>query len=147
MRCVPMARKKTLNERRLTRRQVQELISSGARRRPDLSVSFEQTFSTGHKSRPLVYELEGDRYLFVFDEAESGLAGKGDIYPAGYFLRFVRWTVRVREDQEHGRGNSVDHWAYYSAFGHQLISNVGTLVEQLRSAISRPGLHLDCSYK
>jgi hypothetical protein len=45
-----MARKKeTLNERRLTRRQVQELIASGATPRPDLAAAFEQKFSTGHK--------------------------------------------------------------------------------------------------
>src|SRR5438093_8372692 len=81
-RCSPMSRRRTLNERRLTRRQVQELIASGARPRPDLAATFKQTFSTGYKEQPLVYELEGERYLFVFDPADPGLGGKGDIYPA-----------------------------------------------------------------
>ena len=63
-----MARKRTLNERRLTKRQVQELISSGARPRPDLSVALEPT-----SLRPRVYELEGDRYLLVFGEQVPGL--------------------------------------------------------------------------
>jgi hypothetical protein len=80
-----MARKGRLNERRLTRRQVQALISSGARPRPDLSAQLEQTFATGYKERPLVYELEGNRYLYVFDEL-WGQGGKGDIYAADDFL-------------------------------------------------------------
>jgi len=63
-----MARKKTLNARRLTKREVQALIATGARPRPDLSAALEETFDTGYKDRPLVFELEGDRYLYVFDE-------------------------------------------------------------------------------
>jgi hypothetical protein len=42
-RYLPMAQKRTLNERRLTKRQVKELISSGARQRPDLSSVFAST--------------------------------------------------------------------------------------------------------
>jgi hypothetical protein len=142
-----VAHKRTLNERRLTRHQVQALISSGARPRPDLSTAFEQTFATGYKIHPLVYELEGDRYLFVFDEKESGLGGKGDIYPADAFLRLARWTARVREDQKHGRASSVGHWAYYSALKRGLISHIDSLVEQLRSTMSRPPADLDFSYQ
>jgi hypothetical protein len=47
-----MARKRTLNERRLTKRQVQELISSGARPRPDLTAALDSALP---QSR--VYEL------------------------------------------------------------------------------------------
>jgi hypothetical protein len=73
-RCSLMARRKeTLNERRLTRRQVQELIASDARPRPDLAAAFEQTFSTGCKDQPLVYELDGERYLLVFDPADPDM--------------------------------------------------------------------------
>lgn len=145
-----MPRKRTLNERRLTRRQVQELISSGARPRPDLAATFERTFSTGHKDQPLVYQLEGERYLFVFDPADSslgGLAGRGDIYPADYFHRFVRWTARLAEDYKHGRESSVGHWAYYSAFKHELIANIDNLIEQLRSTMARTPNDLDFSYQ
>jgi hypothetical protein len=141
-----MARKGRLNERRLTRRQVQALISSGARPRPDLSAQLEQTFATGYKERPLVYELEGNRYLYVFDEL-WGQGGKGDIYAADDFLRFVRWTVRVRDDQKHWRGDSVSHWGYYSTLKHRLISNIDVLIEQLRSTMSRSQDHLDLSYE
>lgn len=140
-----MARRKTVNERRLTRRQVQELIASGARPRPDLAAPFERTFSTGYNEQPLVYELAGERYLFVFDAADPSLGGKGDIYPADAFHRFVRWTARVNEDYKHGRASSVQHWAYYSAYKHDLIANVDTLIEQLRSAMARTDL--DLSYQ
>jgi hypothetical protein len=75
-----MARKRTLNERRLTKRQVQELIASGAQPRADLTAAFESGLL-----RPLVYELAGDRYLMVFGEL-SGLGGKGDIYSATTFV-------------------------------------------------------------
>ncbi len=137
-----MARKRALNQRRLTKRQVQELISSGARPRPDLSVAFEQALF-----QQLVYELEGDRYLLVFGDQVPGLGGKGDIYAADDFHRFVRWTAKVDEDAKHGRQSSVGHWAYYSALKHRLIANIDTLVAQLRSTMSRTADDLDFSYR
>lgn len=142
-----MARKKSLNERRLTRRQVRELIASGARPRPDLAATFEETFSTGYKEQPLVYELDGERYLFVFDPADPNMGGKGDIYAADSFHRFVRWTARVSEDYKHGRGSSVEHWAYYSTFKHHLIAHIDTLIDQLRSRMARTTDDLDLSYR
>ena len=141
-----MTRKKTLNERRLTRRQVQELIASGAKPRPDLAASFEQSFSTGYKQQPLVYELDGARYLFVFDPADPGMGGKGDIYAADAFHRFVRWTARVVQDHKRGRASSVDSWAYYSALKHRLIANIDSLIDQLRSTMARAPDDLDLSY-
>jgi len=47
-----MARKRTLNERRLTKCQVQELITSGAQPRPNLAAPLESALM-----KPLVYEL------------------------------------------------------------------------------------------
>jgi hypothetical protein len=142
-----MVRKKRLNARRLTRREVQALISSGARPRSNLSAALEQTFVTGYKERPLVFELEGDRYLYVFDDQQPGLGGKGDIYPADAFFRFVRWTAKVREDSAQGRGDSVSHWAHYKRLKHELISNVDLLIDQLRSTMSRSRAELDLSYE
>jgi hypothetical protein len=136
-----MARRATLNQRRLTKRQVKELISSGARPRPDLSVALEPTWL-----QPRVYELEGERYLLVFGETIAGLAGKGDIYGADVFHRFVRWVAKVEEDAKHGRQSSVGHWAYYSAHKHRLIENIDALVAQLRSTMSKTD-ELDFSYQ
>jgi hypothetical protein len=136
-----MARKRTLNERRLTKRQVQALISSGARPHPDLTAALDSALL-----QPLVYELEGDRYLLVFGEF-SGLGGKGDIYSGDDFRRFVRWSAKVDEDVKHGRQSSVGHWAYYSALKDRLVANIDTLVAQLRSTLSRTADELDFSYQ
>jgi hypothetical protein len=136
-----MARKKTLNERRLTKRQVETLIASGARARPDLTTALEDTLLPSR-----VYELDGDRYLLVFGEF-PGLEGKGDIYVADDFHRFVRWSAKVNEDARHGRHSSLSHWAYYSQLKDRLISNIDTLIAQLRSAMSRTPDELDFSYK
>ena len=81
-----MAQKRTLNQRRLTKRQVKELISSGARPRPDLSVALEPT-----SLQQSVYELEGERYLVVFGGTAFGLAGKGDIRVRN--VEFRGWDV------------------------------------------------------
>ena len=137
-----MARTATLNQRRLTKRQVKELISSGARPRPDLSVALEPT-----SLQPRVYELDGERYLLVFGETIAGLAGKGDVYAADVFRRFVRWVAKVEEDAKHGRQNSVGHWAYYSAHKHRLMENIDALVGQIRSTMSKTKDELDFSYQ
>jgi len=142
-----MTRRKTINDRRLTRRQVQEVIASGARTRADLAATFVRTFSTGHEERPLVYELDGERYLFVFDAADPSLGGRGDIYPAEFFHRLVRWMARVSEDHKHGRASSVGHWAHYSKRKHELIANVDPLIKQLRSMMARTPKDLDLSYR
>ena len=136
-----MARKRTLNERRLTKRQVQELISSGARPRPDLTAALDSALP-----QLRVYELGGDRYLMVFGEL-SGLGGKGDVYSGDDFRRFVRWTAKIDEDARHGRQGSVGHWAYYSPLKDRLTSNINALVAQLRSAMSRTADDLDFSYE
>ena len=95
---------KRLNARRLTKRQVQDLISSGARPRPDLSEALASTLQP-----LLVYQLARDRYLLVFGEQASVLAGKGDIYAADDVYRFVRWRAKVDEDAKQGRQSSVGH--------------------------------------
>jgi hypothetical protein len=136
-----MARKRTLNERRLTKRQVEALIASGAKARPDLTAALDDVVL---QSR--IYELDGDRYLLVFGE-HSGLDGKGDIYAADDFHRFVRWSAKVDEDARHGRQGSTRHWAYYSPLKDRLISNIDSLIAQLRSTMSRTPDELDFSYK
>jgi hypothetical protein len=142
-----MARRKSLNERRLTPRQVAELIASGARPRPDLAAVFEETFASGEKDQPQVYELDGDRYLLVYDALVPKLKGKGDIYSADEFFRFARWTARVREDFTHQRASSAENWAHYSALKDRLISHIDTLVDELRATMSRPAADLDLSYQ
>jgi hypothetical protein len=136
-----MARKRTLNPRRLTKREVQELIASGAQPRQDLTAALDDAVL---QSR--VYELPGDRFLLVFGEV-SGLRGKGDIYAGDDFRRFLRWSAKVDEDARHGRQGSIGHWASYSPLKDQLISNIDTLVAQLRATMSRTPDDLDFSYR
>jgi len=136
-----MARRRTLNDRRLTRRQVDELIAFGAQPRDDLTAALDDAIL-----RSRVYELPGDRFMLVFGET-SGLDGKGDIYAADVFHRFIRWSAKVDEDAKCGRQSSVSHWAYYSPLGDRLISNIDTLVAQLRSTMGRTSDDLDFSYR
>ena len=136
-----MARRRTLNERRLTKRQVEELLASDAQLRPDLTAALDNAVL---ESR--VYELPGDRFLLVFGGV-SGLAGKGDIYAGDDFRRFARWTAKVDEDARCGRQSSVSHWAYYSEHRDRLISNIEALVTQLRLTMSRTPDDLDLSYR
>jgi hypothetical protein len=136
-----MARRRTLNDRRLTARQVDELVASGATPRDDMAAKLKDSLP---QSR--VYELAGDRFLLVFG-AFSGLGGKGDIYAADVFDRFLRWCARTDEDAKHGRQGSTAHWAFYSALKEELISNIGPLVAELRSQMARAVEVLDLSYK
>jgi hypothetical protein len=95
----------------------------------------------------LVYQLAGDRYLLVFGEEASGLAGKGDIYATDDVYRLVRWRATVDEDAKQGRQSSVSHWAYYSVLKDRLIVNIDALVAELRSAMARTKDDLDFSYR
>lgn len=140
-----MTRRKTLNDRRLTRHQVQALIASGAKLRPELTKAFQEAMETGY--RELVYALDAKRCLLVFDAKEPGVGGKGDIYSGEAFLRLLRWAEAVREDYDQGRGSSVDHWAHYSRLRHRLIANIDDAVRQLRLAMGRDAHDLDLSYR
>jgi len=135
-----MAGRRTLNERRLTRRQVEELITSGATLRRDMTAALRDSLPQSS-----VYELPGDRFLLVF--AELGLVGKCDVYAADVFHRFLRWCAKVEEDAKHGRQGSTAHWAYYSTLKDRLTSNIETLVAELRSRMSQTAEFLDLSYK
>jgi hypothetical protein len=135
-----MAGRRTLNERRLTRRQVEALIASGAAARADLTAAINETVL---QSR--VYELPGDRFLLVF--GVSGLAGKGDIYAGDDFRRFVRWTAKVDQDARHGRQGSTGHWAFYSPLKDRLIASIDALITELRATMSRTADDLDLSYQ
>ena len=136
-----MVRRRTLNERRLTRRQAEGLIASGARLRHDMTAALQDALP---QSR--VHELPGDRFLLVFGEL-SGLRGKGDVYAAEAFHRFLRWCAKVEEDIRHARQGSTTHWAHYSPLKDRLISNIDTLVAELRLRMSQTADVLDFSYK
>jgi hypothetical protein len=139
-----MRQKRCLNERRLTRRQVSDLIARGAKLRADLMRSFETTYASGYVNRPLVYELDGDRFLFVFAETDVSLPGKGDIYPGDFFRRWAQWNERFRNDKLL-HGSSVSHWYHFSKLRGRLVSHIAPLVTELSKTIGA-SVTLDFTY-
>ena len=142
-----MGKKQSLNAKRLTKKQVQELIESEGRLHKEFTDFFEETYSTGYKNQPQVYELSSDRFLFVFDPKGTSLPGKGDIYSREYFLRKIRWHQKVREDISHGRYSSVNHWIYYSKHKVRLVNKIAELIDQLIGCLNISPDQLDFSYK
>jgi hypothetical protein len=142
-----MGKKKSLNSKRLTKKQVQELIKSEGKLHEEFTDFFEETYSTGYKNQPQVYELSNDRFLFVFDPKGIMIPGRGDIYPREYFLRWIRWTQKVREDYANSRGSSVEHWIHYSKHKAQLVNKISALVDELLEYLDISHDQLDFSYK
>ncbi len=141
-----MSKRRTLNEKRLTKKQVQELINSGASLNEEFTRTFEETYVTGVVKRDLYYTLPGDRILLVFDENDLSIPGRGDIYPLEYMKKFAAWRIRLRSDSAHGRFSSVDHWRFYSRHRSDLIQNVGPLVNSLAELLSIEPTQLNSSY-
>ena len=139
--------KKSLKAKRLTKKQVQAIIESEGRLNQEFTDFFEETYSTGYKNQPQVYELLNNRFLFVSDPKGISIPGKGDIYSKEYFLRKIRWTQKVRDDYANGRGSSVEHWRYYSKHKAQLVNRIGELVDELVRCLDIAHEQLDFSYK
>ncbi|NJN85195.1 MAG: hypothetical protein HC881_01265 [Leptolyngbyaceae cyanobacterium SL_7_1] len=142
-----MPKKKCLNSKRLSKKQVQALIESEGRFHEEFTKFFEETYGNGRKKQPQIYELPGDRFLFVFDPKGYLLPGEGDIYAKEYFLRLLRWVQRVRDDYANHRGSSVEHWRYYSKHKVQLVDQVDALINQLARCLDILYEQLDYSYK
>lgn len=141
-----MGHKNSLNHKRLTKKQVQDLIESEAKLHEEFTKICEQTYSNGYKDQPLVYELPNDRFLFVFDPKGYSIPGKGDIYPKEYFLRWLKSTQRTRENIANNRANSVSHWEYYSKHKIELVSKIDELIDELAEQLHIPHQQLDFSY-
>lgn len=141
-----MGHKKSLNKKRLTKKQVQELIETEGKLHAEFTKLFEETYSTGYKNQPLVYELPNDKFLFVFDPKTGRIGGKGDIYPKEYFLRWIRWTQKVRDNYANNRGSSVEHWRYYSKYKTELINKIDNLLDELVEQFDITHSQLDFSY-
>ena len=130
---------------RLTRKQVRAIVAGGATLRPDLTECFREVYHSGKVNQPLVYELQGDRFLFVFAENDLSIPGKGDIYPGDYFRRFVRWRQRSRDDALWQVG-SVAHWFHFSNLKATLPSSVARLTDELAKATNLSQDTLDFTY-
>ena len=138
---------KSLNAKRLTKRQVQALIESEGKLHQEFTDFFEETYSTGYKNQPQVYELANERFLFVYDPKGISIPGKGDIYSKEDLLQMIRWTQKVRDDYANDRGSSGEHWRYCSKHKAQLVDRIGELVDELVRCLDIAHEQLDFSYK
>jgi len=141
-----MKKKNCLNSKRLTRQEVQKLIENGGKFHAEFTDCFTQTYSTGYKNQPLVYELSGNRFLFIFDPKETSSGGKGDIYAGEYFLRWVRSHKRQQQDIPRGCVSSCSHWYYYSQHRENLIFQIDFLILDLAEKLAIDSQQLDFSY-
>lgn len=137
-----MEQNDALDSNRLNKKQVRELIESGAKLSEEFTKFFEKEMA-----HPQIYELPNDRFLYVFNPQGSILPGKGNLYSKDAFLRMMRWVARVRGDYANGRGSSIGHWRYYSKHKEQLIDRANELVNELGKGLAIPTEQLDFSYK
>jgi hypothetical protein len=133
--------------KRLTKQQVQELIKSEGKLHKEYTAFFEETYGSGGKNQPQVYELASGKFLYVFDPKGFSLPGKGNIYSKELLLRTMRWHQRVRDNDANGRSNSVEHWRYYSKHKAQLTDSIDELMSELVKWLEVPPAQLDYSYK
>ena len=140
-----MGQRRTLNKKRLTKKEVQEIIKTGGRLHDEYTKFFEETYITGYVKQDKVYELLGDRFLYVFDD--TGIRGKGDIYSRDYFLKWKKRIERIRDDYKNGRESSVSHWFYYSKYKSDILNHREELLIELSDRLRIDQSKLDKSYK
>ena len=142
-----MGQRKCLNEKRLTKKQVRELVAKGGWLHEEYTRFFNYPYaSTLLQNRDLIYELSEGRFLYVFDEHGVLLPGKGDIYSADYFLKLIDWCRRVREDSANNRGSSVDYWRFYSKCPLDFPQHIALLENELATVLGLDRSLLDGSY-
>jgi hypothetical protein len=141
-----MGQRKCLNDKRLTKQQVQELVEREGQLHEQYTAFFEETYLSGYVKRDLVYELPGNRFLYVFDQQDISTPRKGDLYERAYFLQWMQWVQRVRHDYANNRGSSIDHWRFYSRYQHTLVDRVPELEDELARVLQIDRPLLDKTY-
>ena len=137
-----------VNKRRLTKKLVKEEISKASKFREDLSELFSKATSFGNRiMNPKVYELKSGNYLYVFDENDISIAGKGDIYTSEIFQRIIKKYKRHLADRDKPIGSSVTMWRYFSKIGNEVINKVEYLKSELANELNVNEQNLDFSYK
>jgi len=142
-----MGQKRTINKKRLTKKEVKDIVSSGATLDQEFTKFFEQTFATGEIQKDLVYRLPANQVLYVFADNDISSPGRGDIYAFAYFLKWIKQIKRTNKNYELNRGSSVEHWRYYSKNGVKIIDNNDKLVEELSEKLQISKAKLNVSYE
>lgn len=142
-----MGQKRTINKKRLTKKEVKDIVSSHATLDIEFTNFFEQTLANGEVQKDLVYRLPENQVLYVFADNDISLPGRGDIYPLDYFLKWIKQIKRTNKNYEMNRGNSVDHWRYYSKNGARFINNIDKLLDELSAKLQISKARLNASYE
>jgi len=138
-----MGQRNCLNEKRLTKKQVQELVEREGQLHAEYTAFFKEKYSS---KQDLVYELPNDRFLYVFDPQGVWIPGKGDIYTTAYLLQWMQQLRRARVDAANNRGSSVGHWRFYSRHPHDFVHQIASLIAHLADALHLDQQVLDRSY-
>lgn len=137
-----------VNKKRLTKKLVKEEILKGAKFREDLSELFSRSVSIGdYFENPKVYELETGNFLYVFDENDISIAGKGDIYTPEVFQRIIKKYQRHLDDRDKPIQSSVSMWRFFSKIGNDVINNIENLRLDLINELHLNEKELDFTYK
>jgi hypothetical protein len=142
-----MAQKNSINDKRLTKKQVLEIIKAEGKLHEEYTRFFEEKYAHGFIRQDKVYELSGERYLYVFDEKERSIGGKGDILSKEYFIKRVKWHQRVRDDYANKRGSSVSHWRFYSKYKYDFTKHIKEHVVGLAKKLEVDIEKLDNTYE
>lgn len=137
----------SLNKKQLTKKEVKSLIESEGCE-PDLELTAVFREERGdYINAPKVYSLPGDQYLYVSDENNVSLPGKGNLLTREDMLKSAEWHEDMKTRYARGGGNSVEDWRYHSKLKNRLPENTEALIREL-SEISGIELdRMDRSYK
>lgn len=137
-----------INQKKLTKQQVNELITKQGKLREDLFEEFcQRDFKGDVFEQDIVYEINDGNFLVIRDPKIKREGGKGDIWKADFMNRFVKWSIRIKEDYKNNRASSIDHWKFYTKFGKKLPLKVHGLIEDFKAEFLLTEKDVDFSYK
>lgn len=129
-----------LNKKRLTKRETQALIDSGALLDEELS----QLFSFQGLDEKKVYHLPDNNILFVY---ESYPAGKSDMYSKEVFSQWIQAVKASKRYSKLGISNSFAWFLHFSKYKTDLPNNVDTAIGELITVLEISPKHLDYTLK
>jgi hypothetical protein len=135
-----------INKKRLTKKKVKEEIENGNFNK-ELSDFFSDATSIINKEFPKVYDLSNGNFLYVFDEKDFSIGGKGDIYSAENFQKIIRFYSILISDRKKDITSPNRMWKYYSKLGNKLIHQIEELKIEISTHLNIKENQLDFTYK
>ena len=136
-----MNRRITINEKKLTKPQVQELLKNGGAVY-DKQVSHIINMDIGFNALD-IYKLADGNYLYV---SAVQAPGKGDIWPKAYVEKEVARLQRQQKKPILKDMSNVEHWYYFSKVKKRFPTQVSPLISSLFSELALSKRHMDYSY-